>query len=65
VVLSACGPRIPSDDELRSDLSAMTFTRHPNGLCFGVVTFMTYMGYRGVSITHVPESACATNAQRR
>lgn len=58
LMLMACGPSQPTESQLRSDLSAMSFTRHPNGLCFGVVVFTTYMGYRGASITHVPDSAC-------
>jgi hypothetical protein len=55
---SSWTPRQPNAGEARADVSAMTFVRHANGLCFGVVRFTTYANYQGVSITHVPSEAC-------
>jgi hypothetical protein len=57
-VMSACTPRQPNAGEANADVSALTFVRHANGLCFGVVRFATYTSFQGVSITHVPSEAC-------
>lgn len=58
VISTACEPMQPSASQANSDVTAMTFVKHPNGLCFGVVRFTTYAGYAGASITNVPERAC-------
>lgn len=54
----ACAPNRPTEAQADADVRAMRFQRHANGLCFGVIRFQTYSGFEGVSITHVPQSAC-------
>ena len=60
----ACEPRQPSDVQAQSDVDAMTFVRHRNGQCFGVVRFTTYAGYQGSSIAAVPSDYCDPKTTR-
>lgn len=66
--LACCSCDVPPDRDIRvpyqpsrveavADVGNLLFIRHTNGMCFGVVRFMTY-GREGVSITHVPSEAC-------
>lgn len=54
----ACNPTRPSATQAQADVRAMTFTRHANGLCFGVIRFTTYTGFQGTSVTLVPGEYC-------
>lgn len=47
----------PSLSEAINEIESMTFARHSNGLCFGVIH---YHGYDrdGISITIVPSEMC-------
>jgi hypothetical protein len=49
---------VPTVEEQSSVLSKMRFERHPNGLCFGMVSFSTHSDYTVVSIVPVPDAAC-------
>lgn len=54
----ACGPMQPSEQHATDYVSKLRFSRHANGLCFGVVEYQTYGAYTGVSITVAPQMAC-------
>jgi hypothetical protein len=53
-LLSACEPTKPTPVKAKELVEKMQFLRHPNGHCIGVIEFVTYSGYMGTSITHVP-----------
>lgn len=57
-LLASCSPSGPDAMSALGLVQKMTFIKHRNGECFGVVTFTTYAGYTGTSITWVPKEVC-------
>lgn len=59
LIPTACGPRPTTPAQAADDVQAIRFVWHPEAkLCFGMLTYWTYSGYRGTSITVVPDRAC-------